>query len=119
MTRWTTNPIDVRCHGTYVWDLGHERVKSLGKITKEHAAELLHIPADLREHEYMWLNKGWLVVGRPLFVIDRNAKWERGQDAPMIQVGDGDPFTGERSLVAGDRLVYLADGTYYLIEVVS
>lgn len=117
--RHAMHPNDVRCHGTYAWDLG-DRVTSLGKISREEAANLLGVPEELRGHEYMWLNKGWLVEGRSFLVGDRNAKWERGMTPPTIQIGTGEPFDCmASSLKQGDRIVYLADGNYYRLEVVK
>ena len=103
------NAIDVHCHGTYAWDLG-DRIKSLGKVSREQAAELVRIPDELRDQEYMWINKGWIVEGRPYSV---------GHGEEAIVVGDGEVPPYSTPLNVGDKLVYLADGNYYRIEVVS
>ena len=98
--------MDVRCHGTYAWGLG-DRVKTLGKIGKQEAAARLRIPSELRDEQYMWLNKGWIVEERAYRIRDT---W----------IGDGErcDYVGNDVRV-GEHIVFLADGNYYRLEVVS
>lgn len=93
-------PADVQCHGSYIRD--HKRWVFLRVITREKAAELLTIPKELQGDNYMWTNKGYLVLGRPYKIHD-------------TQVGEG-TVSDDLNLVSGDRAIAIQDGEYHYFE---
>jgi len=116
------HPIDRPIHGTYInddrrWHLVERR------ITVDRAAELLGIPKEERDppdvchlcknekpakktcsscdgtghqREYLWLNKGFIVIGHPVVLP---GKLMREQQYPD-----------------GTRAIYIADGNYLVYE---
>lgn len=96
------HPADVRCHGSYIQDNPHWRLRRA--IPKKVAAELVRIPPELHEEDYMWDNKGYIVVDRTYQILD-------------VIVGGGE-ISDDLNLKVGDRAVDICDGIYRLFEYV-
>ena len=107
--------LNIRIHGTYPYDGGKWGANE--QISLEKVADLLGVevtPEQIRKSEqgdeYLWLNKGFVLVDRPdLTAIEGPGNL---QLACMAMLGGSPEIKGIKS---GDRAVYLHDGTYYLI----
>jgi hypothetical protein len=100
--------LDVKIHGTYPFDdLGadHEPCwKPVRPLSLEEAAELTKLELTTQEDEYLWLNKGYIVLDQ-----------EPTLTAATASLVENFARFSER-IPAGARAVYLHDGNYQLIE---
>lgn len=105
---------DVHVHGTYIHDLGYGRIRFVEDLTRDQAAELVNMHHELRQQEYMWLNKGW-IVERLGYRIGPTVS-----DETFVGGPEGAEVTGYNpKLVPGDMIVYLHDGQYRRYEYVG
>jgi hypothetical protein len=93
----------MKVHGTYPFDM-HDKWNSLGRISHEEAAKLVNAPEEVRQQQYMWLNKGFIVLGLP-------------QDEGRTVIIEDMYFNVEHQRIKkGMQAVYLHDGNYTLLE---
>ncbi len=93
-------------HGTYPFDTENwEMVRR--ELSKEEAAKLVGIP-DEEVEDYMWINKGYLL-------INTNIAPGSSMEAAFVEQlsRDGAHLIG---VPVGTEAVYLGDGVYYLIR---
>lgn len=101
----------IKIHGTYPFDSdGHW--KRLNEVTSKEAAELTKIPKEYHKLQYMWLNKGYIVLD----LIDKGVA---GEEMNLVHARaemetDGEVVISPSAI--GMKAVYLEDGRYYLIE---
>lgn len=84
-------------HGTYPQDYGP--YKLLKELSHDEAAELVQATDKAKAEEYMWLNKGFILLGHLGVRIPHDQRREK--------------------IVPGVQAVYLHDGKYRLIEFMS
>lgn len=105
---------EVHIHGTYPFDDRTQRWDSIRDLTAEEAAvitgaSLEKLTKDAFGGVYLWLNKGYVVIGSAEPGIN-------GLIAGMLEERLG---SARRSWPVGTQAVYLADGLYMLIERVA
>lgn len=114
---------DVYCHGTYIHD--DPRWRPTGRELRiDEVRKLIPIPEDI-QHDYLWLNKGWMVIGAGFrvggphrenaVIIPCNEEFAKRLEGKLQ---DGQPPYTAFWLQPGDKAIYLADGKYRLHEYV-
>lgn len=97
MAKRLIHPTDVQYHGSYIRD--NKRWRLQREITRREAADLVKMPKELWSNDYMWDNKGYIVIGKPYKIHD-------------LTIGDGE--ISELVLESGDQAVDINDGKYRL-----
>lgn len=108
----------MRCHGTYPFDdyapgyrcrWEHVRYDRYSAVELDHdeAARLVNAPDVVRDKDYMWINKGFIVIGKPL-------PGAGAMQLACMELLGGSPRVN--GIKPGDEAVYLHDGSYYLIR---
>lgn len=104
--------------GTYPFDSNRwKMVKGLSLVEAAEMVGLKVSPEEVEEHEasrfptcYLWLNKGFVILGKPVKDEDSRESF----NLAMMEMFGGSPE--KQGIKSGDKAVYLADGHYYLIE---
>jgi hypothetical protein len=95
--------MQMNVHGTYPYDM-YGKWEPERWLSHDEAAELVGAPEEVRKESYMWVNKGFIVLGLP-------------QDKGRPLILEDVFFTVElKGIKKGMRAVYLHDGKYTLLR---